>query len=494
MRGTNERSHLVDRAADRLWAGEGRLDLPDVINFRDLMPFWRDYRTEILGHLSAPNYTPAHIELVEHPKNYIATRPLARLSVQDRLIYETLAFEAAESIDPLLSDSVFNHRIERQTKHSVEDWRAMREKARNILARDKSLLMATTDIASFYEHIATDALKLDLVAAGVDSTVASQIYSFLDGFEQQCHTWGLPQGSAASGILANAYLLPVDNYIQQLDISYVRYSDDMYFFDTDEESLRSTLQKINRAFRARRLNMSSPKTKIFTRDEADKHLDDMEKDMILYFLALRKPWAVKQLRNLFHSAVNQTPANERDVKFALTPLGKRSDDFAFSWAIDNIKTWHHLSPRILRYLESLHGKHKDLQSLLEGLLEKVPTADYPFLERNIFETAVRSGINSEVLRAKAWLVVRDRNRSSYPREFAARYLGRHGTSNDGQLLKMEYEGESNIDVCRALLVAMYEADYMPRGLLKRLHDHPTMLKWTARYLLRNPETIPVPKF
>ncbi|MEU3095639.1 RNA-directed DNA polymerase [Streptomyces sp. NPDC006967] len=494
MRGTKERRHFVDRAADRLWAGEGRLDLPDVINFRDLMPFWNDYRAEILDNLSNPNYTPAHIELVEHPKNYIATRPLARLSVQDRLIYETLAFEAAESIDPLLSESVYNHRIERQTKHSVEDWKAMREKARTILARNKNLLMATTDIASFYEHIATDALALDLEAAGVDSVLAAQIYSFLDGFEQQCHTWGLPQGSAASGILANAYLLPVDNYIQQRNIKFVRYSDDMYFFDTSEENLRSTLQHVNRAFRARRLNMSSPKTKIFTPDEASKYLDDSHKDMIMYFLTLRKPWAIRDLRNLFQAAVNQSPPNERDIKFALTPLGVRSDGFAFSWAMDNIKGWHHLSPRILRYLESLYGKRKDLQTLLEGLLERVPTADYPFLERNIFETAIRCDIRSDVLRARAWLAVRDRSRSSYPREFAARYIGRLGTSNDGQLLKMEYEGESNIDVCRALLIAMHEAGYMPRGLLTRLCDHPTMLRWTARYLLRKPEKIPVPKF
>ncbi|MGQ4418022.1 hypothetical protein ACN6LA_004535 [Streptomyces sp. SAS_269] len=216
--------------------------------------------------------------------------------------------------------------------------------------------------------------------------------------------------------------------------------------------------------------------------------------MIIYFLGLGKPWAVKDLRDLFISAINQTPANERDIKFSLPTLGKRKDDFAFSWAMDSIKSWHHLSARILRYLESLPQKRKDLQVTLEGLLDRVPTVDYPFLERNIFETAIRCGIRSEVIRTRAWLAVRDRNRSSYPREFAARYIGRLGTPNDGQLLKMEYEGESHIDVRRALLVAMYEADYMPTGLLKNLNNSSTILKWTAKYLLRAPEEIPIPKF
>src|SRR5690606_2776901 len=220
-------------------------------------------------------YTPNHIELVEHPKDYISTRPLARLSVQDRLIYEALAFEVAESIDPLLSDSVFNHRSKHRSVHSVTDWKRMRKKAREFLSTDKDLLMAKTDIASFYEHVEIDVLSMDLAAVGLGEDVVTQLWSFLNGFERQCHTWGLPQGSAASGILANAYLLPVDNLIQQFDIRFIRYSDDMYLFDSNEEKLRSTLQRINRAFRARHLNMSAPKTRILARKDAEEHLDDM---------------------------------------------------------------------------------------------------------------------------------------------------------------------------------------------------------------------------
>ncbi|MFD0340393.1 RNA-directed DNA polymerase [Streptomyces sp. NPDC127117] len=494
MRGSQLRSSFLDRAANRLWAVEGRLDLPDVINFRDLKPFWKDYRSEVLDHLANVHYTPNHIELVEHPKNYINTRPLARLSVQDRLIYEALAFEAAESIDPLLSESVFNHRSRRLSVHSVADWKAMRKKARGFLNDDKSMLMAKTDIASFYEHIEIDVLTMDLSAVGVDNAVIVQLQSFLEGFERQCHTWGLPQGSAASGILANAYLLPIDNFIQQFDIKFIRYSDDMYLFDSDEEKLRSILQQVNRAFRARRLNMSAPKTGILARNSAEEYLDDMRKDLIIYFLGLGEPWAVKDLRDLFISAINETPANERDIKFSLPTLGIRKDDFAFSWAVESIKTWHHLSARILRYLERLPHKRKDLRVMLEGVLDRVPIVDYPFLERNVFETAIRCGIRSEVIRSRAWTAVRDRNRSSYPREFAARYIGRLGTPNDGQLLKMEYEGESHIDVRRALLVAMYEADYIPPGLLRNLENSSTMLKWTAKYLLTAPDEVPIPKF
>ncbi|MDC2952557.1 RNA-directed DNA polymerase [Streptomyces heilongjiangensis] len=496
VRGNETRSRFVNRAAGRLWSGQGRLDLPDVINFRDLQPFWSEYRSEILDFLDQRDYTPASISLVEHPKNYLATRPLARLSVQDRLIYEALAFEASEFIDPLLSKAVYNHRSKKLAVHSSWDWKAMRTEARRVLSHNKELVMAQTDIASFYEHIDIGALLMDLTSAGVPSSVATKIHSFLEGFESQCHTWGLPQGSAASGILANAYLLPIDNFIQQFNIDFLRYSDDIYLFDVNEERLRSILQHVNRALRARRLNMSATKTRIYARSEAESHLDDSRSDGILYDLTLRKPDAIKQLRLFFRDAIAESPANERNIKLSLPYLGKRSDDFAFTWAVGNLKEWHHISPRILRYMESVKGKEDELKQLLEGLLESVPTVDYPLLERNIFETSMRCGIRSPVLLSWAWRIVRDRNRTSYPREFAARYIGLLGAPNDGQLLKMEYEGEYDIDVRRALLVAMYEADYMPRGLLKRLSSHPTMLKWTARYLsrLQHPSTIPLPKF
>ncbi|MFV5996340.1 RNA-directed DNA polymerase [Streptomyces sp. NPDC056231] len=496
MRGNESRSRFVNRAAGRLWSGQGRLDLPDVINFRDLQPFWREYRPEILDFLEQPDYTPASIRLVEHPKNYLATRPLARLSVQDRLIYEALAFEASESIDPRLSKAVFNHRSKKLAVHSSGDWKAMRAEARRVLSRNKELVMAQTDIASFYEHIEIKALLMDLTSAGVPGPIAQKIHSFLEGFESQCHTWGLPQGSAASGILANAYLLPVDNFIQQFGIEFLRYSDDIYLFDVSEERLRSILQHVNRAFRARRLNMSANKTRIYARSEAESHLDDSRSDALMYDLGLKKPAAIKALHLFFRDAVSENPANQRHIKLSLPLMGHRSDDFAFSWAMANLKQWHHIAPRILRYLESVRGKEDELKALLEGLLETIPTADYPLLERNIFETSMRCGIRSDVLRSWAWKIVRDRNRTSYPREFAARYLGLLGTSNDGQLLKMEYEDEHDVDVRRALLVAMYEADYMPGGLLKRLSSHPTMLKWTARYLshLQHPAKIPLPKF
>ncbi|MFJ7493115.1 RNA-directed DNA polymerase [Streptomyces sp. NPDC097727] len=486
------KEEYLESAASRLFFFEIRKELPDIINFSDIKDQWSLYRDRMIKHISTPHVAPAKVEIVEHPKNPISVRPLARFDIKDRLTYETLALEASHAVDQLVPSDVFSYRLKRSQIHSVGDWLAMRKRARKLLLSDSTLMMARTDISAFYENIDINILNLDLIQAGVDPPLVEQIHSFLEGFQNQSEAWGLPQGSSASGVLANIYLLPFDEYIRQSGIKHVRYSDDTYLFGSDWESLRSSLAGANQALRARRLTPSAQKTEILNRDKSIKYLDDQNRNMIAYFHSLGKPQAKELLSKLFRDATSEKPPYERDVKFSLTRFRKIQDATAASWALDNLKELHHISDQILRYIEALPGYRKNLISTLEAVVSDFSLLHYPFLERNILHCALRQDMRSKILKDSAWKVLRDRNRSNYPREFAARYIGRNSDVADGPLLKMQYESEHSDAIKRALLIAMHECGYVSNSLLRGLERTPdSELNWTARYLL-NVSDIPLP--
>ncbi|WP_078850952.1 RNA-directed DNA polymerase [Streptomyces sp. NRRL B-3253] len=486
------KEEYLESATRRLFFVEVRKELPDIINFSDVKEQWDIYRDRILKHLSNSHVAPAKVEIVEHPKNPISVRPLARFDIKDRLTYETLALEVSHAVDRLIPSNVFSYRLNRSQIHSVGGWLAMRKSARKLLLSDPSLMMARTDISAFYENIDIEILNLDLIQAGVDLPLVGQIYSFLEGFQNQSEAWGLPQGSSASGVLSNIYLLPFDEYVRQSGIKHVRYSDDTYLFGSDWERLRSSLAGANQALRARRLTPSAQKTEILNRDKSINYLDDHNRNLIAYFHSLGKRQARELLSRLFRDATVKAPPYERDVKFSLTRFRQSQDATAASWALDNLKELHHISDQILRYVEALPGYRGDLISTLEAVVTDYSLLHYPFLERNILHCALRQGMRSKVLKDNAWKVVRDRNRTNYPREFAARYIGRNSDVADGPLLKMQYESEHSEPIKRALLIAMHECGYVSDSLLRGLErTSDSELNWTARYLL-NVSEIPLP--
>jgi hypothetical protein len=486
-------AQYLDLVARRLFNVESRRELPDIINFRDISSSWEDgYRREMMGHISSIYCGPNRVEIIEHPKDPISVRPLARFEIKDRLTYETIVAEISSTVDSLISDKVFSYRANRSQIHSVDDWLEWRNQARKILESDPQLTMARTDIASFYENIDIDILKADLAQAGIGDPILSQLHNFLQRFQQQSHAWGLPQGSSASGALSNVYLLPYDEYIRQFGVQHVRYSDDTYIFGYNWEQLRSVLTGANQALRTRRLTIASRKTEILDRAGSLGHLDDSLRDQITYFYYRGSQHAKKLLSELFTTATGQGPAGERDVKFSLTRFRRRRDATAVRWALSNLKDLHHLSDQILRYTESIPRHRETLTNTLESTVLDFDLADYPYLERNIYHSALRKQIDSKVLKDYAWSLLRDRNRPNYPREFAARYIGRFSEIADGPLLRMQYEAEGNEPVQRALLIALYECRYLPSPLLDALSNSTSDLRWTARYLLRNPPIIPLP--
>lgn len=459
----------------------------------DIKASWADIRDRIVSSIRSGQVGPDYVELFDLPKNPVAVRPIARLSVHDRLIYDTLVFSIAGLIEPHLHKSVFSARWGDDGEafwSPVNSWVAMQKRGVRMMEQ-ATYGLARTDVVSFYEHIDAATLAVDIQSVGAHPKVTDRLIDYLHMFQSSSHAWGIPQGPDSSAILANIYLLPVDEFLFRSGIMNLRYSDDMMLFDTDHESLRSALLEINSILRSRRLSMSSTKTYIYDHTEARSQLEDLEKDAINYGIQIGEIGAEERLYKLFTEAI-EGAQRDRDIKFSLFRMGRLRDERAIPWVLDNLKASHHMARQLLEYVECFPSSVALAGRAYVTTMQAVADHKYDHLEQRVLQAATRQGVRSTDLRDLAWAILQDKNKSNLPREFAARYLGRISTVADGQLLRRQFEHEPDVNVRRALLVAMYEARSVSRSLLTSLAGSSPQLCWVSRYLLRDP-LIPLPR-
>lgn len=485
--------NYLDQAWARLLHGRGRSEIPDIINWADINASWIEVRKSIVSSLRSGQVGPDYVEVLDLPKNAVAVRPIARLSVHDRLVYDTLVFSIANLVDAQLHSSVYSARWGANGKEfwsPVNSWVTMQKRGVKMM-EEAPYQLARTDVVSFYEHIDIDMLAVDIQSTGASPWLVGNLITYLRMFQSSSHAWGIPQGPDSSAILANLYLLPVDEFVHRANLKYMRYSDDMLIFDTEEEALRNILLEINAILRSRRLSMSMTKTSIYNEKQARSQLESLEKDAINYGIKIGEVGAGEKLYNLFIEAT-VSDQKDRDVKFCLFRMGNLRDDRAIPWALRNLKKSHHLANEILGYLDRFPNRLPAITRAYVAVMQQVSGHKYDNLEQRILQAATRQQIRNADIRDMAWAILQNKNKSTLPREFAARYLGRVGGIADGQLLRREYEQEADANVRRALLVAMYEARSASRLLLERLARSNSRLVWVSRYLLKDP-LIPLPR-
>lgn len=202
----------LDLALKHLGSASGDLDIPDPIAHADLQAGWPSYRESLVRKVLSNDYAPAHVEIVDLPKDVISVRPLARLRPEHRLVYDAAVFAAANSIESAIPRGVYSYRWWKKRQRLVgpgKMWITMQRVAKALHNKKPSLLLARTDVTAFYEHIEVDQLIEDLGALDVPAWSIEVLETFLRAFNGLSHAWGLPQGPDSSGILANLYLIPL---------------------------------------------------------------------------------------------------------------------------------------------------------------------------------------------------------------------------------------------------------------------------------------------
>ncbi|HEY7143558.1 MAG TPA: RNA-directed DNA polymerase [Streptosporangiaceae bacterium] len=472
----------------------GDRDLPDIIRLEDVASEWSQFRHKIIARLASNTYSLAPVDIVDLPKDALNVRPIVRLGVEDRLIYDACVLSMTPTIDLAIPGNVYSYRWStyKQALYSPKSrWIRMQRRGRRFSKRNNELLLLRTDITSFYEYVDIDMLMSDLRVMGLAEWALNLLELFLNEFNSSAHAWGLPQGPDSSGILSNVYLLPIDKIIQRNNLTHLRYSDDIMVFGPTWLELRKTLLQINHAFRSRHLCLAASKTEIIPADKVAAEFEDTSKDAVRYNIDIASPLAQDELHAYFDVTVGNSPISLRDLRFALNQLKRISDDYAVTWLLSQIDRFPNVARDAILYLSVFSSRRPEIDTELTSMLADRSFEFYPSVERQIMNYLVLKSVYAQKAVDACWEILEDTNKGIV-RDFAARYLGKFCDRGDGSRLRELFEREGSEEVRRALLIAYFESGECPSSLLRSLSHSNSRVGIAARYLLLGPTNIPCP--
>lgn len=485
----------LEAALANLGRTSGDLDLPDIIDYADVAATWSTRKERLAEQLVAQEVYAPHVEVVDLPKDRINVRPLARLDLDQRLLYEASVFSAASRIQNSIPLSVYSYRW--WEKHArvmapVRSWVRMQRRAHRYALENPKISLARTDVTSFYENVEIPTLLHQLETVHVDAHTIENLRRFLTSFNELSNVWGLPQGSTASGILSNVYLLPVDHLLSYYGFFHVRYSDDTYVFGPNWTTVRDGVVEMSRTLRGRRLSLSSSKTKIVEDEDVRAELEDSAKDSVDFGLRRKFPGSQGALRRYFDRAVDDGEPSSRDIRYSLNRFAATRDPYAFTWAIRNMLHFPEAAKEIAGYLAAIAETQPARARKVANLLTAGELRGYSYVEQHLFVHIIRLGYSAGELKDFAWHRLVDRNVDGYVREMAARFLGRCAVVGEASRLKQTFQHEPSPQVRRALLIGSFESRQATDHWLSAIATSGPALAGTAKYLQTNPSSIPLP--
>ncbi|HOX10367.1 MAG TPA: reverse transcriptase domain-containing protein [Candidatus Moranbacteria bacterium] len=247
-----------------------------------LDPIWRpsisaivhlgdDFFETLQEYLRQGKYQPDKADYIYASKDNLGVRPICIFSVVDRIIFQALLNPSVlgNIIDKKLFSFCCGNRIaskEKFLKPYKNQWVFFCDK--QIEAFEKKLTWRVEfDIQTYYENIHIDTLLkvLNEQFKINDAKILEILSKQLKSWSENPTMCGVPQGANASHILANAYLHPLDTFIDDLksngDFEYFRYADDIVIMSKSADTLNHIVDKLVLFLRSYNLRLNE-KTKL----------------------------------------------------------------------------------------------------------------------------------------------------------------------------------------------------------------------------------------
>jgi hypothetical protein len=237
-------------------------------------------KKDIVSYIDKKQFNQMQILPIQYiliPKSHHAYdyRRGALIHLQCHLKYLTLCLLAAEKIE--LNRITTNKKIVYSNRFKINQGRIFSNKEdysewlQNYIERRKSgkyKVIVQCDIASFFDRVNLHRLESTLQSIGIEDWISKSINDLLE-FWAKKDSYGLPIGSNASRILAEATLIDIDNYLIDEGIEYTRYVDDFRFFAIDSNTAQQWITKLITKLFREGLLLNASKTKFIdcTREE-----------------------------------------------------------------------------------------------------------------------------------------------------------------------------------------------------------------------------------
>lgn len=236
-----------------------RKEVIDIVTERIMSNDFDELKLNPLNHILIPK------------KKYADYRDCALVDILDETIYLTLVLSIARLIErnrvSKKNQQVLSYRISFDEKTgAIFDptftYTNFQKNVSSLKAKTKYNVMASCDIASFYDRLNLHRLNSVLTSLpNADEDIAYLIDKTLL-FWSNSNSYGLPVGSNASRILAEAELIEVDNYLTRHNVSFCRFVDDYRIFGENAATVDEGLERLVKSLRREGLFLNPSKTKV----------------------------------------------------------------------------------------------------------------------------------------------------------------------------------------------------------------------------------------
>jgi retron-type reverse transcriptase len=187
-----------------------------------------------------------------------------------------------EVIDQLhLSDRIFQNLLLKQLKptfpyvmnpncyhlHGPSGVKLATQRIRQVLQEDKPSYIIRADIKSFYKSIPHHKLIQDIKHVYDDPKVQSMLEEIINnpietprGYKNPGH--GIALRGPLSQFFSAIYLKPLDDAFNKMDVTYLRYQDDIIILCKTKRQLNRCRRRMMEVLHERRLTLSRKKTRI----------------------------------------------------------------------------------------------------------------------------------------------------------------------------------------------------------------------------------------
>ena len=230
---------------------------------------------------------PAYYTLQPKSRRAYEFRKVALIEPMDSIKYLTLAILCASKIEqariPKDQSRVFSYRFLPGEDGRIwdSDWsiQSFYEYAQKQSKDEGIEVVVHCDIANFYDRLNLHRLESTLQDVGVEPWLTKCLNELLSVWSRR-DSYGLPVGSNASRMLAEAALIEVDKYLLEEGVNFCRFVDDYRFFAPNVQTAQNWLCKLlNRLF-SEGLTLNSSKTRVRPAKLPDQELDTAEKDLL----------------------------------------------------------------------------------------------------------------------------------------------------------------------------------------------------------------------
>ena len=244
-----------------------------------------------LEHVDFGEYKPRSCFEVLSPKTRLSFKIAHQLYPTDTLLYTSAVLDVAASIEAMripLESGAFSYSYDDdeassqlyKESGSYHDWLIHVQSLcakENPFEEDKYIV--ETDIADFYPRIYFHRIEHILDDCQATNAVRKIIEGIIK-FTRAHQSYGLPVGSAASRLLAEAILNDTDRMLDGLGLKFARYVDDFRIVTNDATHAHSTLCRLaEHLMVAEGLSLNAAKTKVLPASDEIQQIEEKLTDV-----------------------------------------------------------------------------------------------------------------------------------------------------------------------------------------------------------------------